>query len=84
MSEGGLSFHIVGKELGAGRWEKGISVKPRGLILGNNMLLLFQRTCTFYVFYPKFLARGKCAKGMLVDGMHAVPRVTSVNPGACE
>jgi hypothetical protein len=85
MSDGGLSFHRVGKELGAGRWEKGLSVEPRGLSLGNNILLLFQRTCAFYVlFYPKFLARGKRAKGMHADGTHAVPRVTSVNPGACK
>jgi hypothetical protein len=85
MSDGELSFHRVGKELGAGRWEKGLSVEPRGLILGNTILLLFQRTCAFYVlFYPKFLARGKRAKGMHVDGMHAVPRVISVNPGACK
>jgi hypothetical protein len=55
-----------------------------GLSLGNNILLLFQRTCAFYVVYPKFLVRGKRAKRMHVDGMHAVPRVTSVNPGACE
>jgi hypothetical protein len=41
----------VGKELGAGRWEKGLSVEPRGLSLGNNILLLFQRTCAFYVFF---------------------------------
>jgi hypothetical protein len=31
MSDGGLSFHRVGKELGAGTWEKGLSVEPRGL-----------------------------------------------------
>jgi hypothetical protein len=44
-----------------------------------------KRTCAFYVlFYPKFLARGKRAKGMHADGTHAVPRVTSVNPGACK
>jgi hypothetical protein len=55
-----------------------------GLSLGNNILLLFQRTCAFYVVYPKFLARGKRAKRMHADGTHAVPRVTSVNPGACE
>jgi hypothetical protein len=63
-----------------------LGAKPRGLSLENNILLLFQRTCAFYVlfFYPKFLARGNCAKGMHADGMHAVPRVTSVNPGACK
>jgi hypothetical protein len=37
-----------------------------------------------FYFYPKFLARGKRAKEMHADGMHAVPRVTSVNPGACK
>jgi hypothetical protein len=63
----------------------GKGAKPRGLSLGNNNKILFQRTCAFYVFfYPKFLARGKRAKGMHADGMHAVPRVTSVNPGACK
>jgi hypothetical protein len=45
MSDGGLSFRRVGKGLGAGRWEKGLSVKPRGLILGNNILILFQKEC---------------------------------------
>jgi hypothetical protein len=30
MSDGGLSFHRVGKELGAGRWEEGLSVEPKG------------------------------------------------------
>jgi hypothetical protein len=55
-----------------------------GLSLGNNILLLFQRTCVFYVVYPKFLARGKRAKQMHADGTHAAPRVTSVNPGTCE
>jgi hypothetical protein len=53
MSEGGLSIHKVGKELGAGRWEKGLSVeprpKPRGLKPGNNILILSQKTCAFYV-----------------------------------
>jgi hypothetical protein len=85
MSDGGLSFHRVGKELGVGRWEKALSVEPRGLSLGNNILLLFQRTCAFFFFfYPKFLARGKRAKGMHADGTHAVPMVTSVDPGACK
>jgi hypothetical protein len=63
---------------------KGLSVEPRGLGLGNNILLLFQKNMCILCFYPKFLARGKCAKGMHVDGTHAVPWVTSVNPGACE
>jgi hypothetical protein len=49
MSEGGLSIHRVGKELGAGRWEKGLSVEPRGLKPGNNILILSQKTCAFYV-----------------------------------
>ena len=61
-----------------------LGTKPRGLSLGYNILLLFQRTCAFYVLlYPKFLARGKRAKGMHADGIPAVLRVTSVNPGAC-
>jgi hypothetical protein len=49
MSEGGLSIHREGKELGAGRWEKGLSVEPRGLKPGNNILILSQKTCAFYV-----------------------------------
>jgi hypothetical protein len=49
MSEGGLSIHRVGKELGVGRWEKGLSVEPRGLKPGNNILILSQKTCTFYI-----------------------------------
>jgi hypothetical protein len=36
------------------------------------------------LFYPKFLAREKRAKGMHAMGTHAFPRVTSVNPGACK
>jgi hypothetical protein len=47
MSDGGLSIHRVGKGLGAGRWEKG--AKPRGLSLGNNILILFQKICALYV-----------------------------------
>ena len=35
MSEGGLSIHKVGKELGARSWEKGLCVEPRGLSLGG-------------------------------------------------
>jgi hypothetical protein len=34
--------------------------------------------------YPKFLAREGTCKGDARCGMHAVPRVTSVNPGACK
>jgi hypothetical protein len=53
MSEWGLRIHRVGKELGVGRWEKGLSVetraKPRGLNPGNNILILSQKTCAFYV-----------------------------------
>jgi hypothetical protein len=30
MSDGGLSFHRVGKELGVEKWEKGLSVEPKG------------------------------------------------------
>ena len=59
MSDGGLSFHRVGKGLGAGRWEDGLSVEPRGLSLGakslgNNILILFQKDHVNYMFYPKF------------------------------
>jgi hypothetical protein len=52
MSDGGLSFHRVGKGLGAGRWEKGLSVKPRGLSLGNNILILFQKGHVNNMFLP--------------------------------
>jgi hypothetical protein len=31
MSDGGISFHRVGKGLGAVRWEEGLSDEPRGL-----------------------------------------------------
>ena len=34
--------------------------------------------------YPKFLAREGTCKGDARCGTHAVPRVTSVNPGACK
>jgi hypothetical protein len=63
-----------------------LSLSLGGLSLGNNILLLFQKEHVHFMFYfyPKFLARGKHAKGMHVDGTHAVPRVTSVNPGACK
>jgi hypothetical protein len=36
------------------------------------------------LFYPKFLAGEGTCKGDARCGMHAVPRVTSVNPGACK
>jgi hypothetical protein len=54
-----------------GGGKKGLSVEPRGLSLGNNILLLFQRTCGFYVlFYPKFLARENVQRGcMLMERM---------------
>jgi hypothetical protein len=54
MSDGGLSFYRVGKELGAGRWEKGLSIKPRGLSLGNNISILFQKDMCIICFYPEF------------------------------
>jgi hypothetical protein len=50
MIDGGLSIHREGKGLGARRWEKGLSVKPRGLkSLRNNIKILFQKTCEYYV-----------------------------------
>jgi hypothetical protein len=53
MSEGGLSIHRVGKELWAkgGKRDKVLSLgdKPRGLKPGNNILILSQKTCAFYV-----------------------------------
>ena len=36
------------------------------------------------LFCPKFLAREGTCKGDACCGTHAVPRVTSVNPGACK
>jgi hypothetical protein len=50
MSEGGISIHRVGKELGDGRWEKGLSVEPRGLKPRNNILLLFQKNMCHLCF----------------------------------
>jgi hypothetical protein len=73
----------MGKELGAGRWEKGLSVEPRGLSLGIIFYYYPQKTCAFYV-YPKFLARREHAREMRAGGTHAVSWVTSVNPDACE
>jgi hypothetical protein len=49
MSDGGLSIQRVGKVLGVGRWENGLSVEPRVLSLGNNILILFQKICALYV-----------------------------------
>jgi hypothetical protein len=50
MSDGGLNIHRVGRGLGGGSWEKGISVKPRGLSLGNNILILFQKDICIICF----------------------------------
>jgi hypothetical protein len=44
-----------------------LGAKPRGLSLGNNILILFPKRAMCILFYPKFLAReGTC------KGMHAV------------
>jgi hypothetical protein len=49
MSEGGLRIHREGKELEARRWEKGLSVYPRGLKSRDNILLFFQKNmCHLY------------------------------------
>jgi hypothetical protein len=62
MSDGGLSIHRVGKELGARRWEKGLSDEPTGLSPGNNILILFQKqTCAFLFILS--VGKGTC-KGM--------------------
>jgi hypothetical protein len=53
-----------------------------GLSLGNNILILFQKETCAFLFILSF-GKGKHAKGMHADGTHAVPRVTSVSPGAC-
>jgi hypothetical protein len=51
MSEGGLSVHRVGKGLGAGKWEKGgLSVEPRGLKPGINILILFPKRHVYFIF----------------------------------
>jgi hypothetical protein len=84
MSEGGLSVHRLGKELGAKKVGKGLSAKPRGLSLGNNILILFPEKDMCIFVYPKFLAKEGTCKGDARCGMHAVPRVTSVIPGACK
>jgi hypothetical protein len=55
MSEGGLRIHRVGKEFRAGRWEKGISVEPRGLKPGNNIFTIIPKEHVPFMFYPKFL-----------------------------
>jgi hypothetical protein len=48
-----------------------LGTKPGALSLGNNILLLFQRTFSFYVlFYPKFLTRENMQRGcMLMEHM---------------
>jgi hypothetical protein len=49
---------------------KGLSDEPRGLSLGNNILISFPKRAMCISFYPKFLAReGTC------KGMHAVERM---------
>jgi hypothetical protein len=59
-----------------------LEAKPRGLSLGNNILILFQKETCAFLFILSF-GKGKWEKGMQADGTHAVPRVTSVSPGAC-
>jgi hypothetical protein len=49
MSEGGLSIHRVGKGLGVGRWKKGLSVEPRGLKPGYNILMLFSKGHVYFI-----------------------------------
>jgi hypothetical protein len=46
----------------------GKGANPRGLSLGNNNKILFQRTCAFYVFFIISSSQGeKRAKGMHAD-----------------
>jgi hypothetical protein len=54
MSDGGLRFHRVGKGLGVGRWEKGLSVEPRGLKPGNNILILSPKDMCILCFILSF------------------------------
>jgi hypothetical protein len=64
---------------------KGLSVEPRGLKPGNNILILFpkKKPCAYYVILSSW-QREKRVKGRHADGTHAVPRVTSVHPDACK
>jgi hypothetical protein len=61
-----------------------LGAKPRGLRPGNNILILFPKRAMCILFYPKFLVGEGTCKGDARCGTHAVPRVTSVNPGACK
>ena len=61
---------------------RGLSNEPRGLSLGNNILILFLKETCAFMFILSF-EKGTC-KGDACCGTHAVPRVTSVNPGACK
>jgi hypothetical protein len=54
----------MGKELGAKRWEKGLSAKPGGLSLGNNILILFQKETCAFLFILSSWQRRERAKGM--------------------
>jgi hypothetical protein len=54
MNDGRLRFHIVGKGLGDGRWEEGISVEPRGLSPWGIILKYYSKRHVNIMFYPKF------------------------------
>jgi hypothetical protein len=87
MSDGGLSFHRVGKGLGAGRWEEGLSVEPRGLSPWGIILKYYSKRHVNIMFYPKFFlgkTRNFQMEGTHAEGMHAVSWVTSVNPSPCK
>ena len=61
-----------------------MSAKPRGLSLGNNILILFPKKDMCIFVYPKLLEKEGTCKGDARCGRHAVSRVTSVIPGACK
>jgi hypothetical protein len=87
MSDGGLRFHRVGKGLGNGRWEKGLSVEPRGLSPWGIILKYYSKRHVNIMFYPKF-SFGKTSnfqmEGTPAEGMHVVAWVTSVNRDTCK
>ena len=66
MSEGGLSVHRVGKRLGAGRWEKGLSVEPRGLKPGYDILILFPKRHVYFIFILSSWQGENVQKGCMI------------------
>jgi hypothetical protein len=56
-----------------------LGAKPRGLKPGYNILILFPKDMCI-LFYPKFLARGKRAKGMHVSGNACISQGDKCQP----